>query len=191
MRFLLPMLAPALVVVALIIGLATGHAGWRGADYRPDMLSAGVNAATALFVIALFLERSLAVINALLFGKEKKEAEAEIASAERLATPVALTAAEVRLSHIAAHEERVRVGLGLLTATVVSAAGVRSLTALMSPPTVITGQQYALFLVADVLLTAGLLAGGSNGLAALIDILRKQANATIRGLRRDLSQPYT
>ncbi len=57
MRFLLPMLAPALVVVALIIGLATGHAGWRGADYKPDMLSAGVNAAMALFVVALFLER--------------------------------------------------------------------------------------------------------------------------------------
>ena len=187
MRFLLPMFAPALVVVALIIALATGHAGWRGADYKPDMLSAGVKTATALFVLSIFLERSLAVINALLFGKEKKEAEARLASAERLAPSEAQAVAELRLSRIAAHEERVRVGVGLLVATVVSAAGARSLIALMSPPTIISGQQYALFLVADVLLTAGLLAGGSNGLAALIELLRKQADVTIRSLSREVS----
>lgn len=157
----------ALVVAGGVVAVAVLPQD-GGLDYR-DMPAAGVEVAMALFVVALFLERGLAVLNGLLFP-EAAAAERDIV--DPTVTGDDLKRTQERLDGIEAGKTRVRMAAGFVFALVIAAAGARTLQALMVPPDAKLAGQLALFRGADIVLTAGLLAGGSEGLARIIDALK-------------------
>lgn len=150
------------LVVAAAVLIAIGW-GWTPLKPKAGMLQVGADVATSLFAVALFLERSLAVINDLFFPREGQTLLEEVADDPK--------------------REKVRVIVGFIFAVALSVAGMRTLNGLVeSPP---TGIQLDAFRVLDIVLTAGLLAGGSNGLAQIIEILRKQKDSLVARLEQD------
>ena len=74
--------------------------------------------------------------------------------------------AQQTLTETEAKQSQLRLQLGYLFAVLISAIGVRALEALIVPNQLTGFQGYA-FQAADILLTAGLIAGGSSGLSAI------------------------
>jgi hypothetical protein len=75
---------PAVLGIAGIVAtFILAAEAWSGLDYQMDLtqLTAVLG---SLFVVALFLERALAVVNDLLFGYEKEEGEERLRSAHTL-----------------------------------------------------------------------------------------------------------
>lgn len=165
------------VTLVLVIGLVTLRARQAGAGlaYEDDMFETAGRLVGALFVVAAFLERALAVLNGLLFGLELRQREAAA-----LATGFFGGTAEA-VAEIEGWRERVRLVIGFVFAVLISAAGVRTLESLVTPPD--GGGQEALFHAVDIVLTAGLLAGGSNALGFLADLIRGQTGETLARLR--------
>jgi hypothetical protein len=178
----------AVVAIAAIVAVASPK---PGLSYQDDMLKAGTAVATALFVVALFVERSTGVIYALIFGEGERNAHLALT----LATDGKARKDDARtLADELGFKERFRILLGFGTGLFVSIAGVRTLAGLvkLDAPTGFatacgqTGGTEAcrqavlelvtsarLFNVVDVLLTAGLVAGGSNGIAFIIRALKE------------------
>lgn len=161
-------------------------------SYKRDMISAGSAVASALFVVAAFLERTLAIINSLIFGAGKNDAENELIIQTN---PDLRNKAITKLKEIQTGEEQVRIAVGFLFSLLISAAGVRALGGLLDVPSPIPDNQierYTFFNWVDVLLTAGLLAGGSNGLAMIVELLKKAVQtkiAELKGILRPASAP--
>lgn len=167
----MPRIIPWLISLgALICAIVASSYGKTGLDFKEKIMEAAADSVTALVVAALFLERSLSVINNLLFGTETIHLERGAGMGNRGALEA--------LSVIDDKKEKLRLSLGFLAAVLISAAGVRALQNLFkTPPT------DHLFITCDIVLTAGLLAGGSNGLGQLLAILKEKASATLRDLR--------
>lgn len=170
--------------VLLVVG-AQGGLG-VGIPYKPKALEAAADLATSLFVVALFLERALAVINDLLFGKEQQLADAAF-FASGSAT------ARKGLAEVSSKKEMTRLAVGFLFGLLVSGAGPRTLEGLLNLSALqISDSHRALFYGVDIVLTAGLLAGGSNGLALIIEILKKRAQSTYWNLMDSLrARPHS
>jgi len=166
--------APALVLSsgALIVVASLALSFWPALQdhhltLAQNMADAGGKIIGSLFVVALILERALAVFNDLLFGQERAAARQNDAAGEDGAADQVDTA-----------RERARLVLGLGAGLLISAAGVRTLGRLTDAPSLDSFQT-----AVDILLTAGLLAGGSNGLAKLIDVLHESAAQRVSALR--------
>ena len=150
-----------------------------GEPYKGNMIEAAAGVATALFVVAAFMERGLAVVNSLLFGDEQRAATIQLSSTDAAIASAGI----VNLAEVMGKKERLRLLLGFIVGLLISAAGIRTLAGLVTA----TEPSDWLFEPMDVLLTAGLLAGGSNGLALLAQIfkdkLRGDANTPTSRLR--------
>jgi len=139
---------------------------------------------TSLLILTLLIERSLAIINTTLFGREKRKLEDALrkvkfdfevdleAGKDPGDVKGAAWGALKALREIADKEEKLRIVIAVPVAFFLSAVGVRTLSALMMINGVaaesIQGQA---LLGADIVLTAGLIAGGSNGLAQLLKLI--------------------
>lgn len=164
----------AMITVIVVIG-------WPGrwdllgavALNNQDMANAAAGTVGGLLVIALLVERSMAVINALVFGDGQRKADLAL----RHATDAdARSDAEQAVRVVMQKKERLRLLLGFGVALFISAAGIRTLQNLVvANPDPAPGQ---LFYGVDIVLTAGLIAGGSNGLAYLLELLKSLANKT-------------
>jgi hypothetical protein len=163
--------ASVLIAISLLVVLIIGTTGGLGVgiQYKRDALKAAADLATSLFVVALFFERALAVINDLLFGNEQQIAD-EAFFANGDGTKVAV---------VTSKKEMTRLAVGFLFGLLVSGAGPRTLEALLElpPGTGLSDSHRALFYGVDIVLTAGLLAGGSNGLAIIIDVIKKRTQS--------------
>jgi len=170
-------LAMGLGVLAIWLAIVLGDNGWM-VHWADDPLNNAVKVATPLFVVAVFLERALSVLNDLLFGQTSIETRSRLRVA--LLTADAgpdVARAQFDLDTIDDQKQRVRLALGFVIASLISGAGVRTLAGLVAIFPVVAagskvGNQQALLDTMDVILTAGLLAGGSNGIAIIIDLLR-------------------
>jgi hypothetical protein len=214
---------------AAIIIAAAVHFGSSSLAYKDGVLGIVTQKLLpGLLAVAVFLERSLAVLNDIWFGQERETHErtlrnargelqraqsnlegarqtqiAAMQAAARAATAEAAAAAKPAIEVQAAEaptlraktdelsqevqaatesltategkQDRLRLGLGFLFAVVISAAGVRTLAELVSLPT--GGFQLGLFQAADVLLTAGILAGGSTGINSIADLIGSYVDA--------------
>ena len=160
----------AAAIVAMIAALAMRNL-LPGLKYQDEMLDKAIETVLALLIVTLFVERSMAVINALLFGEQQRDADIAMARAQG---GEGKAKAEEAQAQVLTLKERVRLLLGFGVALFISAAGVRTLEGLMQglPPTE-AGKQ--LFFGVDIVLTAGLIAGGSNGLAFLLQLLKDLA----------------
>ncbi len=196
------------LVIAVIALLVIPSAALPALKLNPNMAQAAAVTIGGLVAIAAILERALAVFTDLLFGEERSEARQQL-SAVRLTvpapapppapgtTPAAMATAQAAAvkAHAAARmamapalaavetvdakRERARLLMGFAAAFLISAAGVRTLTGLIADGQTLTS--YASMV--DIMLTAGLLAGGSNALAKLVELLQEGANNRLNSLR--------
>jgi len=173
---------------------------------KPDMAQAAATTIAALATIALILERALAVLNDLIFVQQDTAIRQKLTVA-RLAMPPAPAAlvpgmapaalaahaaavqahADARaaiapmVAEAVAHDkqrEQMRLLLGFVASFLISAAGVRTLSTLVTD-TSLSGLAEGV----DIMLTAGLLAGGSNALAKLVQVILEGANQKLTNLR--------
>jgi hypothetical protein len=227
----------SLVCVAILLRLWTP--AWQSVGYVADVPGTAAKVLGTLAILALLIERSLSVLNNIIFSEEEHRVQASLASktselrtlqqeirvaAEQqravarqavavgdaasfaavqqeatrsLAVKDAQTANlreqvandEQSQAIIDAAKERNRLAFAFGFAFLVAVAGVRALSPLVFPgdatvncssvpvPAGCTFKdlQGALITVIDILLTAGLLAGGSNGLAKIIEAVKPSA----------------
>lgn len=157
-----------LVVLALLVMLSfAGITMFAGIPYKSEVFKQGASTAGALFVVAVFLERALAVANSLMFGDDLPQANSNIILA---ANRTELDAELAQLRLVEERRQNMRLVLGFLFGVLVSAAGPRTLEALLDLSKVGESQKMFLYLV-DVMLTAGLLAGGSNAIGKIAELL--------------------
>lgn len=150
------------IAIFILIVWEPSHYLHPAEPYKENMLEAAAGVATALFAVAVFMERGLAVLNSLLFADEHRVASVLAADAD----PAVAATGAVKLNEVMSKRERLRLLIGFIVGIFISAAGIRTLAGLVSSAT----HADWLFEPMDVLLTAGLLAGGSNGLALLIQV---------------------
>lgn len=151
--------ATILIALALLVFFVVGATGGLGVGipYKRDALKAAADLATSLFVVALFFERALAVINDLLFGKEQQLDAAFFASGDR-----------TELAEANFKKEATRLAVGFLFGLLVSGAGPRTLEALLDLPPLgsaspkLSDSHRTLFYGVDIVLTAGLLRAGAK-----------------------------
>ncbi|MEI9851849.1 MAG: hypothetical protein WDN24_14595 [Sphingomonas sp.] len=180
-------LSGALILVLTVAVLAWFAKGIPAAlPLAPDMAVAASKVVACLVVVALLLERALAAFNDLLFGRERSEARQQLAAAHApppagAAAAPALAPALRALEQIDGKRERARLLMGLAAGFVISAAGIRTIAGLVTGQQALTGFQT----IVDICLTAGLLAGGSNGLSKLVDVLQEGAGQRLNALRRN------
>lgn len=118
----------------------------------------------ALLATALFVERSLSVILDLIYGDRENDPKMGLITES-------LSAKFATVLQVQTQKQRVRIVAGFGISVLISLAGLRTLQNLLTgEPS--TWTQRMLLQVVDVILTAGLLAGGSAGIAAIIDYLK-------------------
>jgi hypothetical protein len=179
-------LLPVSLAIAVIAG---GVYQFVGIPYAQDVSAEATKLVAALFVVTVFVERSTAVLASIWFGEKVRIAEAreylareELDSKERsdAATRVVADATVSRVV-VEAQQDQLKAYAALIIAFFVSAAGVRTLEKLqdlkdMSPAPNAT--QLGLYHSVDIVITAGLIAGGSAGISAIADLLKKFINKT-------------
>lgn len=158
----LALILSALVVAALIAWAVANN--MFGLSYKDEPAS-GSALAQALFVVTVFVERATAIIAATWFLTALRQAQVE---GEK----------EVRTVSIA--QDRLRLILAFVIGTLVSCVGVRTLSQLLTVDPTKCGTsdpwgctQATAFQAVDILITAGLIAGGSEGIHAIADLLAK------------------
>ena len=164
-RVWMAVLAVVLAIVVLVQGdsLTPIEIPEGATPFRTALVQLGV-----LYVIALFVERSLEVLIKAWRQAEKTRLDEETRSAEGDSK----LAAEQKLKEYKAGTQRRALLLGLTLGILVSLAGVRLLGPIFEFGDAGTSFQRAVFQFTDIALTAGLIAGGSatiHELMALID----------------------
>ncbi|MDE2763968.1 MAG: hypothetical protein OXQ94_18400 [Gemmatimonadota bacterium] len=175
-RIWMAVLAVALAIVVLVQGdsLTPIEIPEGATPFRTALVQLGV-----LYVIALFVERSLEVLIKAWRQAEKTRLEEKVRSSEDDSE----LAAEKNLQEYKAGTQRRTLLLGLTLGILVSLAGVRLLGPIFEFADAGTTFQRAVFQFTDIALTAGLIAGGSatiHELMALIDDFLKTSRKRAR-----------
>ena len=216
------------IFTAVVLAISV-FGGATTAKFKPCILTEVMpSLLTGLVAIAAIMERAVAVLNDIWFGKERQEKEehvrqtskqleaarAELHSAWQLhaqlaqeavrtgnqpaitqafaaAGPPALATLQSNvtkpaqeldqagkdLANVRWKQSRVRLVFGFAVALIVSAVGVSTLTAMLDVDG-LSSQQRAVFRAVDILLTAGLLSGGTSGISAITEVLGTYANVS-------------
>ena len=96
-----------------------------------------------------------------------------------------LEGATTTLTSIEAKQDRLRLEFGFLFSLLISAVGVRTLEALLDVHAAgLSNHQAGAFRVADILLTAGLITGGSSGINSIADLIGTYVEASRKRAQR-------
>jgi len=175
-------------LVALSAAAAWQASNFTGLAFRPFQADEIVGNLTALFLISLFLERALEVFVSSWRDADCRSIEHDIrhALAAAKAAPDAAAAAEAErtvrekrhaLQLYKAKTARVAFTCGLTAGAVIALAGARALAPLLAalPP---AGSPQALVVtIVDVVITAGLIGGGSDGIHKLVSVITDYLDA--------------
>lgn len=176
------------LLTTLIIGIVAGISGFEysplKADFLKNPISSSASIILALFVTATLFERAASVFNTVFFASMSSELEynyqisltqSKLSALKHGATHSEETAnLEVSKYNLEALKEKkkvIRVCIALFAGTLLSASGFQTLAQLINEPSL--GHQKQLFTTIDILLTAGLIAGGSQGIAEIIEIFKE------------------
>lgn len=192
-------LAAALLVAGVVLVIILNWPVLGPAKYVTNITEAATQLIVSLTVVAVFIERALAVINSAWLADEIEKARAAVRVAsmqtslitkapdqltDKAQMGAALTllgTAQAAKAEVDAKMKRIRVVVGFLFGLFISAAGIRSLAALVEPDPA-KFSSINLFNLADIIVTAALLAGGSDGIAKLAELIRTAADRTIAKL---------
>jgi len=164
---------------------------------------------TSLLLVALFLERALEVFVTTWRGpgaaeldrqvrqcadqkaqlEQRPEAQREALQSARDAAMAALEHAEQEKSQYKSQTQRIALWSGLTLGLLISAAGLRTLQALVDPEALsrLPKTQVVVFHLVDVLLTGGLIAGGSEGIHKLTQVYSNFMEATAQRAKGEAS----
>lgn len=169
-RIWLGLLALALAAVIFCFGDSLHPVGTKAGQgpFLTALTQLGI-----LYVVALFVERSLEVLIKAWRQGEKSRLQQNLQSADAAAKPDA----QKELEEYRAGTQRRALLVGLTLGTLVSLSGVRLLGPIFTFSATEWSFQQAIFQFTDIIVTAGLIAGGSatvHELMALVDdFLRK------------------
>jgi hypothetical protein len=161
----------AILLAAIVAGflLWADPAKLMSLPFKDNMAAAAATVIGAILVVTLIVERSMATVNAILFGEEERQAELELMQATQAGGDT--NPAQNKIKKVMDKKARVRLLLGFAVGLLVSASGVRTLEGLLNS----AGRVNDLLFPVDVVLTAGLIAGGSAALAVLAQVLKDLA----------------
>ncbi len=181
------------ILIAMAVGTLFLHRlPFPALDYQQDMGAAATKLILALTVIAILMERALAVINGAWFGEETEiargqlkaamAANALLANQQRMGVTdksmaggaMAVSDAHKKLAEVEVGKKRLRLVIGFLFGIAISAVGIRTLAGLVKDPAHLS----AAFNLVDIILTGALLAGGSQGMAKVAELLRTAIDGT-------------
>jgi len=146
------------VIWAMVIGKQLGAIPLQEIDVNKITKLLG-----SLFAIALFFERCIEVIVAIFRNKKAAEYKNEL---EKSPTDKA----EKKLTHYRLETQSISLRVSFIVGIVVSAAGIRILGELVTIPSGIALPQQNFFHLVDIFITAGVLAGGSDGIHQLMTV---------------------
>jgi hypothetical protein len=181
-------LFPAALVAASAVA-AWQASAFTGLAFKPFRAEEIVGNLTALFLISLFLERALEVFVSSWRDADRRKLEHEIlhAVADVKAAPDSRAAAEaerlVRDKRHALHlykaeTARASFACGLIAGVVIALAGARALSPLLAALPAPGSPQLLVVTIVDVVITAGLIGGGSDGIHKLISVVTDYLDAT-------------
>lgn len=173
-----------LVLVVLGAILAGWSFNFVGIPYLNYIVGEATKLVGALVVVTTFVERSTAVLGSIWYGDAIAKANVKAAVSEMAfaADPAAvnlrqeLELAWVALAKHESDKSKLRAHFALFIGLAVSAAGVRTLERLQDLATVkatLSAAQLGFYHSIDILVTAGLIAGGSAGIAAITALIGK------------------
>lgn len=166
-------LFPAAVVTA------SGVAAWQASAFsvlafRPFRAEEIVGNLTALFLISLFLERALEVFVSWWRDADRARLEQEIALTEVDASADSQRRAlelKQELQLYKAQTARRSFMCGLAAGVVIALAGARALSPLLAQLPAAGSPQALMIVIVDVVITAGLIGGGSDGIHKLVSVI--------------------
>ena len=188
-------IAAALFFASAILLLMSAYLAESTGVYR---LIAGagervLDALGTLLIVALFVERAQQVLVAAWRGIQRAAIEERInryvgwqekaaqlgASFEtKKRIEFGLRTSQGLLAHYRATTRRLILPVGLFLGILIAAVGPRILSEVLEPLDDITGLQAGLFALADVVITGGLIGGGSEGIHKLVVVITDSLDAT-------------
>jgi hypothetical protein len=164
-------LSPIVLIILLIVfvALVVGKFGWNQTiTLSPDLKQATY---TSMFVnlvfIALIVERFIEVFNSIWRRKGRQERARAI---ETAASNKEKITAQKELDFYRSQTETLAMYCGFAIGIFIGLAGVHTLQVIFNINS-LSGTQKSVFQAVDVLLTAGLIAGGSKGINAITSLM--------------------
>jgi hypothetical protein len=174
-------------LVALSAAAAWPASSFTGLAFKPFRAEEIVGNLTALFLISVFLERALEVFVSWWRDGDRLQLEQDLAHAvadSKAALPAAAAEAErlVRqkrheLAAFRAQTERRSFMCGIVAGAIIALAGARALAPLLVELPADGSPQLLVVTVVDVVITAGLIGGGSDGIHKLVSVITDYLDA--------------
>lgn len=167
-----------IVTVAIVVCAIDWCHTVAALKFVPNPLLIAEETISSLLIVTLLMERSLAAINAGLFADARRKAQALTVAAKvavRQNQPEAATTvkdAATSQAALLAQEDKIKVYAGFVFALLIAGLGIRTLAPLFPAFTDPKSFQSHAFQTWDILLTAGLLTGGSKSLNDLLAALK-------------------
>lgn len=180
----------SLIVVVVLVGILTFQTTPQPVIFKNDITQTGTLLAY-LFVVALFLERSLEVFITAWREPSKLKQEREIkrlteAVLANTMTQAELDAAKGELEVFRSNTRSLALLVSFAFGLIISAVGVRTLQQFVEVDGLkaLSETQLNLFHLADVCLTGGLLAGGSEGIHKVTQVYTNYMDASAERAKR-------
>ena len=177
-----------LTLAAAGAGLAWVTGDFIGLQFKPFEAAAIIGELTALFLISLFLERALEVFLAswrdhgrldLEHALAQAKADAAVAlDANKAAAQQAVLQAQAVLDKYRAVTANYTFACAVGAGIIVAIAGARTLGPLLADNPIPGPHQHSLMTVVDVLITGGLIGGGSAGVHKLVSVITDFLDST-------------
>ena len=156
------------ILVLIALWVFFGQDEYVRLQFAEITLQSILSVLTPLLVISLFLERALEVF----IGVKREPKRGELARTMDAAKGIEKTKCEQALADYKSATGTVAFYAAVLGGLLISVAGVRCLWPLLEPSSLIPNPtQFSLFNTMDVILTAGLLAGGSEGIHRIMGVI--------------------
>jgi hypothetical protein len=173
----------ALVVLSAAAAWQAGN--FTGLAFKPFRAEEIVGNLTALFLISVFLERALEVFVTWWRDADRLKLEQELAHVVADAKTAADAAAAERLILQKQHDldafkaqtARRSFMCGLVAGAVIALAGARALGPLLVALPAAGSPQLLVVTIVDVVITAGLIGGGSDGIHKLVSVITDYLDA--------------
>ena len=173
----------AALIALVLVATATVIFGWAPgvATFKLETSDVIVETLMGLLVAALFMERAQEVFITAWRQKDREALESELENVKSKATGIESAKSEAQLtkevSEYRGETRLIAFGLGLFIGLLFALSGIRTLSQIVNHENVV-GLQESLFFTFDIVLTAGVIAGGSEGLHKLISVFTDAFDAT-------------
>ena len=174
-----PVLRAAAIVAAVVLIVIGTFSSFKGLSFQSDSGDKALDVLGRLILIALFVERGIEIFVELWRGskknkkkhtmkilKEKFSGDMENPSYKKDSHELS-----EKLHFYQAVTMRISLWMSFLFGLIMSISGVRALDPLLSSP--VGGTQEILFRGVDILLTAALISGGSEGLHKIMTVFKR------------------